>query len=142
MKKEVIPNQVCEEMILSFAPLHMTISNDPEHDPSIEGFDSMYYIQLEKGIHIYDNGDVMLSFYAPEAEKVEVCGNGGAFGDTRYPLTKDPDGYFRRTFKDIPDGFHLLKFFVDDVQLVNPDMPIGYGTFVPINFLEKPAPDS
>ena len=142
MKKEVIPNQVCEEMILSFAPLHMTISNDPEHDPSIEGFDSMFYIPVEKGIHIYDNGDVVLSFYAPEAEKVEVCGNGGAFGDTRYALTKDPDGYFRRTFTDIPDGFHLLKFFVDDVQLVNPLMPIGYGTFMPLNFLEKPTPDS
>lgn len=132
-------NQACDEHFLAFDPLNMKVSNDPEHDPSKEGLDSMFYIPQEIGVLVQENGDVDFSYYAPNAECVEVAGNGGKMGTERHKLTKCEDGFHRGTVSGIPAGFHIHKYFVDGVQLVNKFAPIGYGTFTPINFFEKPA---
>ena len=131
-------NQACEEHFLSFAPLNQKISSDPVHDPSKQGIDYLYYIPEEKGVRILENGDVEFCFYAPQAQTVEVAGIGGAMGTERHALHKGQDGYWRAVVPGIPPGFHLHKYYVDGVQLLNKLAPIGYGTFAPNNIFEKP----
>jgi len=66
------------------------------------------------GVIIEDNGDVTFSFYAPNAKEVLVAGfNGSAMTNKKREMTKDEDGYWWVTVKDIPPGFHYLEFFVD-----------------------------
>ena len=131
-------NQVLKAHTLCFDPLNMTITNDPEHDPGKEGLESMYYIPVEEGVHLLENGDVEFCFYAPDAEKVEVAGIGGKMGTEKHPLARCEDGFWRGTVSGIGGGFHLHKYYVDNVQLINPAAPIGFGHFAPNNFLEIP----
>ena len=137
MSKYAKQNQVCDAHFLAFAPLYQKISHDPRHDPSKEGLDSMFYVPVEKGVQVLENGDVEFCFEAPNATTVEVAGIGGRMGTVRHPLKKCEDGFWRAVVSDIGPGFHLHKYYVDGVQLLNRMAPIGYGNFAPNNFFEK-----
>jgi len=90
-------------------------------------------------ITIEPNGDVTFRFYAPEAGRVEVAGCGGYFSDERRPMTKGEDGYWTATVSGIRPGFHNHKYWVDGNLMVNPEAPIGYGWFYPINVFDLPG---
>ena len=86
------------------------------------------------------DGNVTFTFIAPGARSVEVSGNGGGFSRDRQPLTETGDGVWTATIRMNP-GFHYVRFWVDGVNVPNPQAPFCYGCHESINFVEVPDPD-
>jgi enterochelin esterase-like enzyme len=62
---------------------------------------------------------------APDAQKVEF----GFFDNTRYPATKDNDGFWTATTTNpVVPGFHYYRMWIDGVQLNDPASKTFYGT--------------
>lgn len=127
MKKEIYKNQALYSQVLRYAPLSaMPNPRDPKN--SIR--------EPRRGFRLLPNGDVELAFFAPNAKTVEVVGNPATMGFDRCPMKKDDEGYFTATISGIKPGFHYHHYLVDGVRAINPMVPIGYGSFTPINFIE------
>jgi len=99
----------------------------------------VHLVEWEPAIKILDNGDVKFRYYAPNAHTVEVAGCGGYFPDNKCPMTKGEDGWWSVIVSGIRPGFHNHKYFVDGNLMVNPDAPIGFGWFYPINIFDLPG---
>ena len=97
----------------------------------------MRYIDRTPAVMVLPSGDVVFSYYAPEAETVETCGVTGSFKSDRISLEKQEDGWFRKRVSGIPKGFHYNRWFVDGVQVSNPDAQF-YGGFMCRNFFDIP----
>ena len=113
-------------------------------DPNGKGvtggrFGKIWLEDAEPTIKILDNGDVRFRYYAPEAKKVEVAGCGGYFSDEKVAMTKGEDGWWSCVISGIKPGFHNHKYWVDGNLMVNPDAPVGYGWFYPINVFDLPG---
>ncbi len=138
MKKEIVENQTLNSHMLFFDPLNKVavIDRKGSEMPSIR------YVDVKPGIRVYENGDTEFTFYAPDAKSVQVAGIGGFMGKTRYDMKKGEDGHWSVTVPGIHEGFHYHEYYVDGNRCINPDAPVGYGCFYPINYFEMPGDDS
>lgn len=93
------------------------------------------------GVQLHPNGDVTFTLQAPGATAVAVAGLGGAMGNTRHAMQPMEDGCWQVRVSGIPAGFHYHRYFINDVPVLNPQAPMGYGCHQAINFFEQPGPD-
>ena len=107
-------------------PLDTAVSFDPYFgEPSRDG---------EQGYEYLPDGKVRVRIKAPNAKTVVL----DQFG-TEYPLEKISDEMWGA---DLSMGCGFKYFFVkiDGAEVLNPYLPIGYGTCRPMNFLDIPVP--
>lgn len=107
-----------------------------------EGYTGLYYKDVKPGVQVLENGDAKFTFYAPNAKSVQVAGIGGYMGRNRYDMKPSGDGLWSVTVSGIPAGFHYHEYYVNGNRCINPDAPLGYGCFYPINYFEMPDNDS
>ncbi len=130
---KVIENQALRFQALNFDPL------DKKVDFGDGGLSTMKYVDVPKGIEVYEDLSVKLTMYAPNASKVELAGWGGYLGRERIELQAQADHYFSVVLKDLTPGFYYHEYYVDDKKVINPLVPIGYGGFTAVNFFELPG---
>ena len=144
MVQDYYKNAITSSSILYFhkpdKDLKMDFTLDPNGKGVQGGFPGKIWLEdAEPTIKILDNGDVRFRYYAPEAKKVEVAGCGGYFSDEKVAMTKGDDGWWSCVISGIKPGFHNHKYWVDGNLMVNPDAPVGYGWFYPINVFDLPG---
>lgn len=138
MKKSIAENQTLNSHMLFFDPLN----KKAVFKKDAEGKNSIHYEEVKPGVRVYENGDTEFTFDAPEAKSVQVAGIGGFMGKEKHEMKKGPDGLWSVTVPGIPEGFHYHEYYVDGNRCINPDAPVGYGCFYPINYFEMPGDDS
>lgn len=153
MEKELRENQALNAHMLSFDCVQkkMEIPTfktpiDPaagaKITPPFPGFGGTGLpFEREPGVKILENGKAEVSFFAPDAKRVEIAGIGGSM-QGRYDLEKVEDGYWRTVLDEVRDGFHFCVFIVDGVMTFNPVMPFGFGANNVLNFFEVPKEDT
>ena len=134
-------NQIIPSHMLFFDPFNMEAQISKEIS-SKKGYQTIHYVDRKPGIDVHGNGRVTFHFYAPDASQVEVSGIGGGMGKERHSMEKEEDGFWTVTLTDVPAGFHYHEYYVDGSRCINPDAPLGYGCFYPINFFEMPDENS
>ncbi len=67
---------------------------------------------------VHDNNSVTFRYRAPEAK--EVLLDGGQFGASKVPLTKDADGIWSVTYGPINPDMYPYAFIVDGVKVADP----------------------
>ncbi|MBR5065040.1 MAG: hypothetical protein IKX09_02200 [Oscillospiraceae bacterium] len=144
MVQDYYKNAITSSSILYFHKPDKDLKMDFTLDPNGKGvsggrFGKVWLEDAEPTIKILDNGDVRFRYYAPEAQKVEVAGCGGYFSDEKVAMTKGEDGWWSCVISGIKPGFHNHKYWVDGNLMVNPDAPVGYGWFYPINVFDLPG---
>lgn len=127
--------------ILNYDPLNKVgrFSGDPS---SVRAYQGISYVDCEPAVRILAPGQARFTFYAPQAGTVEVAGIGGGMGAEHHAMHKIDGGFWQADVAGIPEGFHYHEYFVDGSRCVNPNAPLGYGCFYPINFFEMPGADS
>lgn len=127
MKREICENQAVYTQTLIYKPVTGTERADSSLLPP----------HLRRGgYRLLETGEVELAFYAPGAKVVEVTGNEKSIGFLKWKMEKGEDGFFTARIPDIPAGFHYHRYMVDGVDTINPLVPVGYGSFMPTNFIE------
>lgn len=93
-------------------------------------------IGIRKGIELMPNGKVKLSFYAPGAESIVA----EIFGMEKRVLfpEKDGNGYFSDILPRVDAGVHYVQFYMNGVEVINPDAPISFGCYRTMNYMEVP----
>lgn len=95
------------------------------------------------GVEILENGDVLFTYYAPQAKEVAVAGmKGSAMSDKKHYMIKDDDGYWQVKLSGIPTGFHYHLYYIDGTAVTNSLVPYAYGCNQAVNFFEVPGIDS
>lgn len=94
------------------------------------------------GFTPFEDGSFEVTYFASDAKKVQIRGIGGSMPNT-YDMEKSEEmpGYFKVVISDVCPGFHYVEFLVDGVNAIHPNLPIGYGCSVAINFLDVPDPE-
>jgi enterochelin esterase-like enzyme len=134
ISEQLLTNQAMAESTLFFSP----VDRDLIRTQDAQGRPMGVYLKKKPGCQVLPNGDVVFHFWAPEAKSVEVAGNGGTMGTTRYAMKPIEDGYWTVTVSGIGPGFHYHHYYVDGNELDNQLAPYGYGCSKPINFFELP----
>jgi enterochelin esterase-like enzyme len=94
------------------------------------------------GAEVLPNGDVVFTFYAPQAHRVAVCGlPDTTMTDTLHEMHPIEDGYWSVRVCGLPAGIHFHDYYVDGNRVLNPQTPIGYGSHRAINVVEIPDSD-
>ena len=143
MVQDYYKNAITTSSILYFHKPDKDLKMDFTLDPNGKGvtgrMGKIWLEDAEPAIKILENGDVRFRYFAPEAKKVEVAGCGGYFSDEKVAMEKGEDGWWSVVVSGIKPGFHNHKYWVDGNLMVNPDAPIGYGWFYPINIFDLPG---
>lgn len=144
MVQDFYKNAISTSQILFFHKPEKEVILNFKLDANTKGvspgtMDNAKVVDAIPAIKIEDNGDVTFRYYAPEAKSVEVAGCGGYFSDERNAMVKGEDGWWSVTVSGIKPGFHNHKYWVDGNLMVNPDAPVGYGWFYPINVFDLPG---
>lgn len=134
LKKEMLENQALCAHALFFDDVHrnLVLAVDKEGRPAGK------YAVIPDGCKVHENGDVTFSFYAPNANSVQVAGLGGGFPDTKNDMKKGEDGWWHVTVSGIDSGYHYHEYYVDGTRALNPNAPYGYGCGRILNFFELP----
>ncbi|MHB8129508.1 MAG: alpha/beta hydrolase-fold protein [Mobilitalea sp.] len=94
------------------------------------------------GFKILENGNIEITYYAPYANTVKLKGFGGSMAGTYDFLPmEDMPGYWKTTITDVGPGFHYHTYFVNGVETIHTQLPIGYGGSFAANFIEVPDLD-
>lgn len=127
-------NQYIYSNGLSFTPININTVNVKD--------EKMNFNVLTKGAEIKENGDAVVTFYAPNAKSVQVAGMGAdtGFGKNVFNLEKREGGIWSATLSGIRPGFHYFEFIVDGFHTPNNSYPLYYGWFKACNGLEIPDP--
>lgn len=91
------------------------------------------YGDVRKGIEVLSKGVVKMSFHSEVDAKIEVTIN-----NTRYQLEREDEKLYSVVISDMAPGYYYADFYVNDVLVVNPFAPAGYGSFHGSNFFEMP----
>lgn len=151
MKKEIRDNQAIYQNPLNFDAIYRKlVPVNPNFHPLDPAYGSKVFPptagpagKAYEAIHAartLEDGTVEITYYAPDAKRVEVAGIGGSM-QGRYDLEKIEDGYWKASIKDIRSGFHYCIFIVDGVPTYNPTMPFGFGNSYVMNYFEVPGED-
>lgn len=128
LRKEITENQAVYEQPLI---ADMTgLCNNRTNARKLPGY------VLRRGYELLENGDVKLSVYAPNASTAWVLGQGKGIGFDKWPMNKEEDGFFTARISGLTPGFHYHRYMIDGVEVINPLVPVGYGCFTPINYIE------
>lgn len=135
---EISPRQTYEMQPLFFDPVYKGVIFAVDE----KGRPAGRYKDLQPGVVIKEPGRAEFYFKAPGAKKVEAQ----ILGMERVLLEKaqgtlGEEGYWQGLAEGIEPGFHYHEYFVNGVPVINPLVPVGYGCFKPMNFLEMPEPD-
>jgi len=153
MNKDIRENQALNSHILNFDFVQKKMSMPAAQSPIDPAMGSRIVLpspgfsgtgvpfERMQGVNILENGKAELTFYAPDAGRVEVAGIGGSM-QGRYDLTKGDDGYWRVVLDDVREGFHYCVFIVDGVVTYSPVLPFGFGCSYVMNYFEIPGEDS
>ena len=153
MEKKIRENQALNAHILNFDYVQKKMSMPQSSSPIDPAAGSKIVLpspgfsgsgvpfEREPGVRILENGKAEISFYAPDAERVEIAGIGGSM-QGRYDLEKEDDGYWRIVLEDVRSGFHYCVFIVDGVVTYSPVLPFGFGCSYVMNYFEVPDEDS
>jgi len=85
------------------------------------------------GARPLENGNVFVTFYAPEAQSVSAFHE-----DVSIELEKDENGVWSGELPYDEPGFKQLGFRVNGVRVMNPMAPIAFGSGRPINYVDIP----
>ena len=88
------------------------------------------------GAKVLEDGSVEVAFDAPEAKTVQA-GHDGEWTT----LVRNDIGVWSGKIKYTEPGFKQLEFKVNDVKVLNPLAPIGFGGGFAINYVEIPDMD-
>lgn len=135
-RKNLNRNQALYSHALYFDPINQA------RVPQGDGRFHFHEFENVPGFKILDNGDIEITFFAPGAKKVQLKGFSGTMGGY-YDLepAEDMPGYWRTIITGVAPGFHYHTYFVDGVETINPQLPVGYGGSYAVNFIEVPDPD-
>ena len=153
MKKEIRENQALNSHILNFDYVQkgMTVPTsqspiDPAAGSKVvmpsPGFSgSGVPFKRVPGVSILENGKAEITFFAPDAKRVEIAGIGGSM-QGRYDMEKQDDGYWKIVLDEVRSGFHYCVFIQDGVMTYSPVLPFGFGCSYVMNYFEVPDEDS
>ncbi len=143
MTKELRNNQAVNSTLLYFAPNFTRRKPAPAPEAGGRrrfGFSlPKTYTQLSPAKTL-PNGKTRVTYYAPEAKEVFICGGGGSMPG-KYPMTRDEDGYWTADL-DLAPGVHVHRYLVDGATVLNPQMPYSFSCGEPANFFETVGEDS
>jgi enterochelin esterase-like enzyme len=122
-------NPALTETALAYSP-QMAV------DPQLGSLLSPDSIHIPRGVEIVDDHAFRVNFHAPAARSVALRTFQGSL-----PLERQPDGVWTALLPIGTGGFRPLFFVVDDVPVINPMAPIGFGASVPVNTADLPQPD-
>jgi enterochelin esterase-like enzyme len=91
---------------------------------------------IPPGVEIVDQEHFRVNFNAPPAASVALRTLQGSI-----PLVRQDDGIWTALLEIGQGGFRPLFFLVDDVPVINPMAPIGFGASSPVNVVDLPQPD-
>ena len=118
---------------------------DPTYKGLIFDFDEKgrpngRYYDEHPGVEVLDvkTGTARFMFKAADAKTLEI----DIWGMKKYPMEKEADSdWWSVTVTGIEKGFHYYSCFVNGVDTVDANAPVGYGGFRAINFVEMPEED-
>lgn len=96
----------------------------PQDSKPPEGAPASTNIRGAEYPRILDDLRVTFRIKAPDAGKVEF----GFFDNTRYPATKDKDGFWTATTNPVAPGLHYYRMWIDGLQVNDPASQTFYGT--------------
>ncbi len=98
--------------------------------------------QVQTGAIVREDGSVLFRLYAPGMDRARVCLT--AFADVQLELKKDERGFFEAIlpYKRRFAGPQDVRFYVNDMLYLHPQMPAHYRSFRQVNFVELPDPES
>jgi enterochelin esterase-like enzyme len=134
MKNPIYDNQALNAHMLYFDPINQ------QRIPNSDGrFRTEDFVDVP-GVRTFEDGSIEVTFYAPGAKTVSVAGIGGSMPQSYDLKPSDKEGYFSTIIKDLGPGFHYVRWFVDGVESMHPQIPFGYGCSMTMNYLEIPDP--
>lgn len=141
MKEELRLNQALFSSVIAFDQNRNNFHTKTQPDGTVTR--EPYYAPL--GAYTDEDGGMIFNFYAPDAKKVCVHGNGGTFpGEKYHEMTKDENGWWtvKVSPEDIEPGLHYHEYFVDGVRTFNPKVPMGYGCGSFFNVCDTADPEN
>ena len=136
MKKDLINNQALFTHALNFDPINQA------RVPGGSGRLHFDEFRNVPGARTLEDGNIEVTYYAPEAKTVQLKGFGGSMAGV-YDLepVSDMEGYWKTIITDVGPGFHYHSYLVDGVETLHTQLPIGYGGSYAVNFFEVPDPN-
>lgn len=118
---------------------------DPINQAKVPGGNGrLHFNEFENvpGFKILENGTIEITYYSPEANTVKLKGFGGSMAGTYdFEPVEDMPGYWKTTIADVGPGFHYHTYFVNGVETLHTQLPIGYGGSFAANFIEVLDPE-
>ena len=98
--------------------------------------------QVPTGALVQEDGSVLFRLYAPGMDRARA--ELTAFAADAVELTKDETGFFTGVlpYDEKYRGPQDVRFYLNDVLYLHPQMPAHYRSFRQVNFVEIPDPES
>ena len=98
--------------------------------------------QVPTGALVQEDGSVLFRLYAPGMDRARA--ELTAFAADAVELTKDENGFFTAVlpYDEKYRGPQDVRFYLNDVLYLHPQMPAHYRSFRQVNFVEIPDPES
>lgn len=98
--------------------------------------------QVQTGAIVREDGSVLFRLYAPGMDRARV--EMTAFADVRLDMARDERGFFEAVlpYERRFAGPQDVRFYLNDVLYLHPQMPAHYRSFRQVNFVEIPDPES
>lgn len=98
--------------------------------------------QVMTGAIVREDGSVLFRLYAPGMDRARACLT--AFADVQIEMKKDERGFFEGVlaYDARLRGPQDVRFYLNDVLWLHPQMPTHYRSFRQVNFVEIPDPES
>jgi enterochelin esterase-like enzyme len=116
--------------ILSTAPA----AADPPRPHFAESVPASSNVRGAEYPRILPDRRIVFRIKAPDAKKVEFA----FFDPTRYPATKDAEGFWTATTEPVAPGFHYYRIFIDSAEVNDPGSETFYGTGKQTSGIEVP----
>jgi len=153
MRKEIAENQALQSNMLYFDPIFRPFEKEPSGPSSPIDPSAGLQVKLpsapigngigpqlpKRAVEYLEDGSIEICYFAPDAKKVEVAGNGGTMTG-RYNMELQDDGYWKVVLTGITPGLHYVVFIVDGVLTMNPTMSIGTCGYA-MNYIDVPDPN-
>lgn len=98
--------------------------------------------QVPTGALVREDGSVLFRLYAPCMDSARVCLT--AFADVQLEMEKDARGFFEilLPYEQRFAGPQDVRFYVNGMLYLHPQMPAHYRSFRQVNYVEFPDPQS
>ncbi|MBQ4266460.1 MAG: hypothetical protein IJB85_13215 [Clostridia bacterium] len=98
--------------------------------------------QVPTGALVQEDGSVLFRLYAPGMDRARAVLT--AFAEDAVELVKDETGFFTGVlpYDEKYRGPQDVRFYLNDVLYLHPQMPMHFRSFRQVNFVEIPDPES